>query len=71
MECFKGWTASETIINPVPGVSTEGGAVDWASIWGGVNNIYKILGVVSKRDFSPRCFNKGRSRRLGAKGWGQ
>ena len=36
MECFKGWTASETIINPVPGVSTEGGAADWVPILGGV-----------------------------------
>ena len=52
MECFKGWTASETIINPVPGVSTEGGAADWVPILGGVNNINKILGIVPKREFS-------------------
>ena len=52
MECFKGWTASETIINHVPGVSTEGGAADWVPILGGVNNIDKILGIVPKREFS-------------------
>ena len=52
MECFKGWTASETIINPVPGVSTEGGAANWVPILGGVNYINKILGIVPKREFS-------------------
>ena len=51
MECFKGWTASETIINPVPGVSTEGGAADWAPTLGGVNNINKILGIIPKVNF--------------------
>ena len=42
----------QTIIHPVPGVLTEGGAADWVSILGGVNNINKILGIVPKREFS-------------------
>ena len=42
----------QTIIHPVPSVSTEGGAADWVPILGGVNNINKILGIVPKREFS-------------------
>ena len=41
-----------TTVHPAPGVSTEGGAADCVPIWGGVNNINKILGVVPKREFS-------------------
>ena len=47
-----GLPVRQTIIHPVPGVSTEGGAADWVPILGGVNNINKILGIVPKREFS-------------------
>ena len=55
----------QTIIHPVPGVSTEGGAADWVPILDGVN----ILGIVPKLEFWVGCFNRGCH--LGANfGWG-
>ena len=46
-----GLPVRQNIIHYVPGVSTEGGAADWVPIFGWVNNIDKILGIV----VVPKC----------------